>query len=89
MASRSSKNTHYHFELAYDDTARQWRIIDDYDGLKLRQIRDNGKWRDSLTPSEDNKLRKRKRELEELITALNSAKESSTEALSLVESLRI
>lgn len=68
---------------------RQWRIIDNYDGLMLRQIRDNGRWRDPLIPSENNKLKRRRRELEELVTALNAVKESSTEALNLIESMRL
>jgi len=88
LASRSSKDIHYHFELAFDDAKKIWQIIDIFDGLELKPIRDNGKWRMPIIPSERNKLKRRRRELQEAIMAINEGKASSLEALGTVTQLR-
>jgi hypothetical protein len=75
LESRSSKQIYYHFELAYDDQNQKWFFIDDFEGMPLHQIRDNGRWRDPLLDSEKTKLARRRAELEGLIKALNSGKE--------------
>ena len=73
MGSRSSKEIVYHFEITYDDKARKWILLENFDGIPLQPIRDDGRWRSPIIPSEENKLKRRRRELTEALNAMNEA----------------
>jgi hypothetical protein len=84
----TKRSIKYHFDLVFDEATREWELIEDFEGIPLQPIEEDGKWRGPYTNQEMIKLTKRRDELREVLKALSGGAGSPRPDLSVIDRLR-
>lgn len=82
------RSVKYHFDLIFDEATREWELLEDFQGIPLQPIEEDGKWRGPYTNQEADRLTKRRAELRELLKTLSEATDAPRPDLSVIDSLR-